>query len=231
MRSMENVKLKSCAKCGSAKPLAEFYTKRVVFGKSSAFCWDCRFPQREPRIPNRRGHVTRNPHRIEGDVAYIGLTDSLGKVKAEVLVDAGDVELVLSFGRWHASTRQHTAYAMCGKRTPEGMKQVFLHHVLIPGIKKSDGLTIDHANGNGLDNRRSNLRVFTRSENARNIVRRKTKSGHQNVIQSAKGDAWYVYFSVNGKPKHFGTFYSLEKAVAKAAEVRRELHPMSRLNT
>ena len=38
-------------------------------------------------------------------------------------------------------------------------------HRLLMGMKKGDGLEVDHLDGNGLNNQRKNLEVVTRSEN------------------------------------------------------------------
>ena len=52
---------------------------------------------------------------------------------------------------------------MSGSLGKRGMRL----HTFIIG-KPPDGLVIDHINGNGLDNRRENLRFVTPKENARN---------------------------------------------------------------
>ncbi len=176
------------------------------------------------RITNRRGHVTRNPYRIEGDVAYIGLTDSWGNVKTEAIVDTQDLEKALSVGRWHSSKRSHTSYAQCGRRVGNEMRQVFLHHVLLP----PDGLVIDHINGNGLDNRSGNLRRISHQQNCTNTLAAKGRSGTRNVRWINSSQKWLVSFYLDGKEARFGIFTDLEEAKRRAEEVRQSVKPLCR---
>jgi len=54
---------------------------------------------------------------------------------------------------------------------------------------------VDHINGNGLDNRRSNLRVVTTSQNLANRRRFKSnQSGYKGVVRM--GDKWKMQFSL-----------------------------------
>ena len=47
----------------------------------------------------------------------------------------------------------------------------YLHREVL-GLTPGDGLETDHRNGDRLDNRRSNLRVATRAQNAQNVPAR-----------------------------------------------------------
>ncbi len=49
----------------------------------------------------------------------------------------------------------------------ENRRKIFLHHFVFG--KPKDGFVIDHINGNGLDNQKSNLRFATKSQNNQNI--------------------------------------------------------------
>lgn len=75
-----------------------------------------------------------------------------------VLVDDADAALVTAHPWWAADGAGRTRYAMTRGGVPM--------HRLIMGAPK--GAEVDHVNGNGLDNRRANLRLATRAQNAKN---------------------------------------------------------------
>ena len=83
------------------------------------------------------------------------------------IVDAADYERVSQF-RWYAVKDGKTfyAYARANRYSPISM------HRFILELNQHD-LEVDHINGNGLDNRRANMRLATRQENARNRTRSK----------------------------------------------------------
>lgn len=53
-----------------------------------------------------------------------------------------------------------------------GNKKVYLHRYI---MNCPDGFCIDHINGNSLDNRKSNLRICSFRENARNVIKNRFK--------------------------------------------------------
>ena len=70
---------------------------------------------------------------------------------------------------------------------------------------------IDHANGVRDDNRKSNLRLATRAENARNVVS-SPMSGHKGVCWVHATKRWLATIGYNGKRKHLGYFRDLDHA-------------------
>lgn len=81
---------------------------------------------------------------------------------AEVLLDSGDEALITGY-LWYILKRPHTCYVY--GRKAGSPKLIYLHRLLTEAPR---GLDVDHINGNGLDNRRSNLRIATRSQNLQN---------------------------------------------------------------
>jgi hypothetical protein len=74
---------------------------------------------------------------------------------------------------------------------------------------------IDHKNRIASDNRLSNLRDVSQTDNAQNIgLPRHNKSGHIGVSWIKTHKSWTVYVKVNGKNKWLGCYKDLEQAVA-----------------
>jgi hypothetical protein len=101
-------------------------------------------------------------------------------------------------------------------------------------LRVDDTIEIDHVNGDGLDNRRENLRVATHAQNASNRgVRVNNTSGFKGVHanHSGRGKQWFAYITTNYKRQHLGMFGTAEEAARAydAAAVR--LHgEFARLN-
>jgi len=71
-------------------------------------------------------------------------------------VDAADYEKVSKY-KWYASYRGSNVYAVCN----QGKRRVYMHRML---MRPRTGYIVHHLDGNGLNNRRCNLRVCTRRE-------------------------------------------------------------------
>lgn len=91
----------------------------------------------------------------------------------EAIIDADDLPLVALY-TWHASPKRIRIYA-CGslkphlKRPQQRKVRVYMHRLIMSAPK---GAEVDHINGDGLDNRKSNLRVCDGSVNRMNYGKR-----------------------------------------------------------
>ena len=72
-------------------------------------------------------------------------------------------------------------------------------------LSVEDGVLMDHINGNGLDNRRTNLRVATNAENVRNS-RKRTRTASQYKGVKREGDYWTAKIAMDGKSRMIGRY-------------------------
>jgi len=110
------------------------------------------------------------------------------------LVDDEDYERVMQF-KWHARVQPHTVYA--GTSDPTDYNKVIYLHRLIIGAPK--GTRVDHRHGNGLDCRRSELRLADASQNSANKKAMPNKWGYRGVISRIYG--FQAAIEVNGKKR------------------------------
>lgn len=96
----------------------------------------------------------------------------------------------------------------------------YIHRLILDAQK---GQEVDHINGDGLDNRRENLRLATRSQNCANRKGYAPKSGFRGVYQHSNGEGWQVKLSVDGKHIGGGSF-SCPEAAARRYDDLAALH-------
>lgn len=117
------------------------------------------------------------------------------------LVDDDDYERVVAAGPWHAVPSGRTHYAQHALGGGKSLRM----HLFITGLAY-----VDHRNGDGLDNQRSNLRAATHALNMGNQRRSKSNtSGFKGVTRKKN---WVAQIRVNGQQRHIGTYPTAEEA-------------------
>lgn len=102
-----------------------------------------------------------------------------------------------------------------------GQKKTILMHRFI--MNAPENLDIDHINGDGLDNRRSNLRLATISQNMMNRrINSNNTSSYAGISWSKEREKWEVYISVNKKRINLGRYDFLEEAVDTRIKAEKE---------
>lgn len=126
------------------------------------------------------------------------------------LVDDEDFDRVSAEGSWYAAASLNTSYARRVYHLGGGRYTTRTMHGLITGLPY-----VDHVNGDGLDNRRTNLRPATASQNQANQrMRRDNTSGFRGV-QAAPNDRWRALIIVGGKRISLG-YYDAREDAARA---------------
>jgi hypothetical protein len=140
------------------------------------------------------------------------------------IIDDEDADLA-EF-RWNAQVcPDGRVYA---RRTLAGSirKGVLMHRVILSrklGIELNRSQEVDHRDGNGLRNVRSNLRLATTTQNQRNRgLQRNNTTGVTGVYWHNQNSKWSVNIAINGKRKYLGSFNDFDEAVAtrREAEVK-----------
>jgi hypothetical protein len=157
------------------------------------------------------------PIRVVGDVAYITLSGGV-----EAVVDAADADAVRGYN-WHCKFAPSTSYAATNQKVGHlKYNGLFLHRLI---MQPDDGFFVDHINGNGLDNRRENLRVVSHSQNMMNSRKPVSNtSGIKGVSWYAKTKKWKAQIAASGKKMHIGYYCTKEEAAKAYAEASRRLH-------
>ena len=116
------------------------------------------------------------------------------------IVDSEDFA-ELSKHKWYAYKDYNVWYAL----TAINFSTVSMHRIILNAKK---GQFIDHANGNGLDNRKENLRFCTPRQNSQNARKCKTPktSKYKGVWWRKDRNRWVAEIMLNNKSYHLGCF-------------------------
>jgi hypothetical protein len=160
--------------------------------------------------------VPHKRNRVEGDVAY--LTLSKGYV---AVIDASDVLLVGQYC-WSTLENRNSIYAMRNSSHNRGPRTLLLHREIMGAPK---GMMVDHIDGDGLNNRRSNLRLATNAQNLWNTGRRVTNSsGYKGVSFDKQKGKWHARIRRFKKYYHLGFFDNPEQAHQAYVSAAKEFH-------
>lgn len=139
-----------------------------------------------------------------------------------------DIDRDLADIQWHARLRGNVWYAARHIRGTFGQKSLWMHRVILERMisrtLRANEQT-DHINGNGLDNRRENLRICTPAQNRCNRGKTKAnKSGYKGVCWDEKRSKWESIIRVSGKAIHLGRFSTAEEAARAYDDAATKLH-------
>jgi len=185
---------------------------------------------------NKKKRKTKgfNDYEIFRNITNIIIVRESGEVfKAKI--DTEDLQLLIDLNyRWHidVNRRKDNIHVVCHESigVVNGIPKYIIKglHQLLVKYNPEIGEKVDHKDGDGLNNCKSNLRIISNKGNLTNRKgkNRNNKSGFRNVYWNTKDERWVVALQIEGKRKEFGRFKfeDLEKAGARAEEVRQKYY-------
>lgn len=142
---------------------------------------------------NPRTSFDRNEIHIKGDVAYMDLYDKQYNVIGQTIIDTEDLPKV-QYIKWRKNCNGYVV------NTPKNHKAIFMHRVIL-----GKDVMVDHINHNTLDNRKSNLRQITKSQNQMN-------SNYKGVYQNKNTNKYISRIKLNGQTIHLGYYIEENEA-------------------
>jgi len=139
-------------------------------------------------------------------------------------IDDEDFELVSRYkwyAQWHPRTKSFYAYSRIVNADRE-WSTILMHRLI---LNAQPGELVDHIFHDTLDNRKSELRLCTGSQNQHNAGKREDNtSGYKGVGFRSDRNLWRSRIVVNGKRIFLGNFGSPEEAHQAYCKAAAELH-------
>lgn len=151
----------------------------------------------------------------------------------ETIVDAEDYCRLMAMGLWSSDVRKNgTVYAVKSynkKAHPEKLTRAYMHRVI---MYAKAGLTIDHIDGDGLNNRKSNLRLCLHKNNRRNSKKHKDGTSKlKGVYWQKSAFKWHAQIKVDGEKIYLGVFHNeIDAARAYDIAARKYFKEFARTN-
>jgi hypothetical protein len=138
---------------------------------------------------------------------------TMGKV---AIVDDEDYEWLMQW-KWYCTTRGYATRGWDG-----GAVHILMHREI---AKTPDGMETDHINHNRLDNRKSNLRNCTPTQNKMNKgFDSRNTSGYKGVSWNKSAKKWFAYIRFNKQRVNIGVFEDIVEAAHAYDAAARKYH-------
>ncbi len=158
------------------------------------------------RLRGACAHRKVRPIRIDGDTAFVPLTRGF-----EAAIDAADAMLVEGYNWSVLLTKYGHAYAQRTAQIDGKRYAILMHRAVLDAVPGRD---VDHIDGDGLNNRRANLRECTHKQNMANaVVSRRSQLGMKGAYADKRG-RFRASIEVNRKTIHLGSYDTPEEAAA-----------------
>lgn len=136
-------------------------------------------------------------------------------IDSRILYDEEDLPLINMY-KWVILNAKGIFYASAHGKTVNKKRPTVRMHRLI--MNAQPGEEVDHINGNGLDNRRENLRICTGSNNCGNQKKKTHKNGaictsiYKGVCWHKASNKWQAHICCKRKEYYLGLFTDEEDA-------------------
>ncbi len=131
------------------------------------------------------------------------------------LLDDEDYEKLRQYS-WYAAKTHGSVYAARMTSRKDGPRKTVLMHREI--MAAEPGVQIDHADHNGLNNQKSNLRACSQSQNQANMRKLKGVSKFKGVSWHPKTCKWRAQIYYDGRIHHLGLFFEEQDAAQAYAD-------------
>lgn len=156
------------------------------------------------------------------DRALCALSDYMTKMIPltrgyEAIVDDEDYDSLVTY-KWYCASYKRGNYAI----TWADGQHILMHRMI---TRAPRGLVVDHINSNGLDNRKSNLRICTNAQNIQHSKKQSNNSsGYRGVYWYKKYGKWRARIGVNGKRIGIGYYDNKNEAALAYNEAAKKYH-------
>lgn len=121
------------------------------------------------------------------------------------LVDDEDYKRLSDGYKWQARYNSD-GIKVYASRTRDKKTEI-MHRIILKITDRS--LHVDHINGDGLDNRKENLRICDRAKNGQNRIKHKMgTSNFKGVSWHKRSEKWQSRITIDKKTKNLGSFDS-----------------------
>lgn len=153
--------------------------------------------------------ITINQYDLSNDEYGIGYTDNTG---CQFIFNKEDYEKIKKY-HWY---EEYDGYIRSSSKD-----RIHLARLIMDA---PDNMCVDHINHNLKDNRKSNLRIVTTSQNAMNrTLGSNNTSGATGVVWVKSQNKWKAEIKLNGETNYLGEYDNFEDAKRKRKEVEDKL--------
>lgn len=149
-------------------------------------------------------------------------------------VDTEDYSLVYPYS-WHRHQDGYMRtcdYGYIGEDGKRHNHYIMMHQLLHNQYHPDSDLVFDHIDGDGANNRKSNLREVSQKTNMKNLkMYANNTSGHTGVYYNKLEKKWKARITVDNIKINLGTYATFEEAVIAREEAEKQYYPEYRRKT